>query len=968
MRLFFGRWQILAWLGGLSLAGALAPAAWAQAPAAGTPAQALELANGLFDRELWSEALAKYEQFITASPHSTQLPGALLRAGECLFKLEQFDKAQPYYQRLTTEYPEAEEALHGWYRLGDLAFRKGNLDEAGTDYQKVLDKSPKGPLAAGAAYWLGETLYRQGKVTEAVAAYERCLAASPDANFAAYATYSIGLAKIKLGDLKSGQERLEGFLKKYPQHDLVPEVVYLLGEASFLAKDYEAAAKRYQQVVDEYPKSRFALLARCGLGRRLCVQGKYAEALPLFQEAARGDDPEATQEASLRAGDCLFLLGRYGEAATSYTVAADARGYANAGLARFWQAMSLERKGDKAAARKAFEQFTTDYPDNERAGEALLHLGDLQAEAGALEAAEKSYQAAEKLAGDEEAKAHARYGAAWAAYQRHNSDEGLQAIEAVATDASKTSAGAQAAFQVGRLRVARKEYSRAIQLLSQLVQTHPDDPNLPETLYLLGAAYELSGSNPRALDFYQRTWDQYPQTSFAVEALSRLVVLNARGGDLKAAQALADKLATRSPNTPALSAAQLALADALLQQKDYTGAATRYQAVLDGKPEDLAPQAQYGLGACYAAQSQYAKAAEAFRACLTKYPKAPNASAASYQLAVVLTRQGDDAGAAKQLEDLLAADPQGDLADDALLDLSAAYTALKQNAKALAALDRLARDFAQSPLLPDAQFRRGEVQYDSGDYAAAQAAYEKLLETTPQSPLADEAAYKLGWALLKQDKSKEAIAPFTTAAEKADDPAVQADARYQLAMCLLKQGQFAEAAKVLAVLRQKPPAGLVSSVLMLLGQAYLGQKDYPAASAAFRELLAKFAADPLAPRAQLNLGRALKGEKKYDEAATVLTKTTGATDKQVAMEAQFDLAETRRLQGDLRSAAIEYLKVAILYDNQEWGARAQYAAGLCYEQVQAPAEALKAYKGVLELYKGQTEWVQKAQERLRALE
>jgi tetratricopeptide (TPR) repeat protein len=364
----------------------------------------------------------------------------------------------------------------------------------------------------------------------------------------------------------------------------------------------------------------------------------------------------------------------------------------------------------------------------------------------------------------------------------------------------------------------------------------------------------------------------------------------------------------------------------------------------------------------------FAKAIEAFRAGLAQYPQAPNTGLVRYQLAAALMKSGDLAGAVKELEALLTAAPKGDLADEALLDLGWAYAELKQPDKAMTAFDKLLQQFAQSPFAAEAQFRIGEVRFDQGNYPLAQAAYEKLLATYKGSPLEDEASYKLGWALLKQDKTADAVAPFRVAAEKAGDPAVQADARQQLGACLLKTGQFAEAAKALEPLRAKPAEGQLAATLLLLGQAYLGAEKFEAAGPAFQELLTKAPQDPLAPRAMLGLGRALKGQKKYDEAVTTLTKATGVADKQVAMEAQFELAETRRLQGDMRAAAMEYLKVAILYPDPEWGARSQYAAGLCYEHAQATAEAVKAYKGVLELYKNQTEWVQKAQERLRALE
>jgi tetratricopeptide (TPR) repeat protein len=202
----------------------------------------------------------------------------------------------------------------------------------------------------------------------------------------------------------------------------------------------------------------------------------------------------------------------------------------------------------------------------------------------------------------------------------------------------------------------------------------------------------------------------------------------------------------------------------------------------------------------------------------------------------------------------------------------------------------------------------------------------------------------------------------------ANDPAVTADARYQAAAILTEQGSVEEAVKLLEPIRSTVPAQLAPRVLLLLAQGYLSLKDVAKATPIFTEVVEKYKDDPLALRAMLGLGRCQLAAKKYDEAATSFTKVTGGKDAQAAMEAQFELAETLYQKSDYRAAAMEYLKVAILYADPAWGARAQYAAGLCYEKAQSVADAVKAYKVVVERYKDQQEWAGKAADRLKALQ
>ena len=667
--------------------------------------------------------------------------------------------------------------------------------------------------------------------------------------------------------------------------------------------------------------------------------------------------------------DCLFLLQKYADAATAYGALATAKG-PSAAEALFWQAMSLERKPDKAAAMKAFDKFTTENPTHARAAEALLHLGALQVEAGQLEAAGRCYQAAAARTTDPELKAQATYGAAWAQYQQTTSEAALAAIEKIADDSPQTPLGVQVAYQTGKLRFVRGDYSRAIQLLSVFVQNAPaKSPDLAEVLYLLGAAYDKAGNAAKAEDFYKRVLADQATSSYATEATGGLVALYAHTGKVDAARTALNDLKQKHPGDKALPAAQYALAEALFAAKDYAGAAPWYAEVLASKDPDLAPYAQYSFGACRFGVGDFKQAADAFRAVLANYPKSEAIVAAKYQLAVSLSKLGQSQDAIKLLDELLTAYPKGDLADSYLVELGWAYLDLKQPQQAVTRFQKLLADFPQSKYAPEAAFRLGEIRYDGGDFAGAQAAYEQVINQYPKSDLLDEALYKLGWSLLKQDKPQDALKPFQSAAQHAGDAAVNADARYQAAALLMKQGSLDEAVRLLEPIRDSAPASLAPRVLLLLGQGYLGLKDCAKAAPLFQQLADKYKTDPLAPRALLGLGRCQKADKKYDDAATTFTRVTGSKDTQAAMEAQFELAETRRLQNDFRGAAMEYLKVAILYpEDPEWGARAQYAAGLCYEQAQATSDAVKAYKVVVERFKNQQEWAKKAGDRLKALE
>jgi TolA-binding protein len=940
----------------------------AAALAAETADRELELANGLFERELWAEAYTAYSQYLHDHPADPQVPLALFRAGEALYNQQKYAEALALYQQLTADFPQAEIVPDGWYRQGDCSYRLNQFAAATEAYQKVLQQATAGPLAFRAAYWLGEALYRQSQYTDALVAYEQCLALDPDDNYALYARYSIALCQLKTGEPEQASEGLQALVEAHATHDLAPELIYRLAEALYASKNYAAALTHYERVRAEFPQSPFAQLSWSGTAWAQWSLEKYDEALQAFKQLLATPDEVVAREAAMRVADCLFLLENYPEAAQAYQKVADDPANPAAPAARFWQAISLERQGDKESARQAFSAFIEAHGDHEQAVEAHLHLASLQVEANQWEEAARLYQAAGRLSKDPEVQAQAQYGAAWATYQHTRADDDLTQLEALADQQPTTSLAGQIAYQAGKLRFVRGDYSRAIQLFSTVVQHHPTESYLPETLYLLGAAYEKADKLQPAKDFYQRTLEQAPESEYAAEARARLAVLQAAAGEVEQAQALVAELQQASPGSTAAGTAQYALAEALFARQKYVEASQQYEGVLQSQATDLHPFAAYSLAAAHFAQGDFAAAVTGFKAVLTQYPQAEMAGAAKYQLAMSLNKNNQRAEAIKLFTEISNATPPGELADGALLELGWALLEDKELQTAITTFERLLQDHPTSKYAPEAQFRLGEIRYDQGNYAAAQAAYEKLAADYPQSDLLDEARYKSGWALLKQDKPEAALAPFRYAAEKSNDPLVAADARYQVGLLLIRQGEFAEAVTMLSPLPQTAPPALVPRALVLLGQAYLGAEQPTAAEPLFQQVMDDHPTDPVALRAQLGLGRCFKAAEKYDEAAELFTRVTAAPDPVAAMEAQFELAETRRLQADFRTAAMEYLKVAILYNDPEWGARAQYAAGLCYEQAQDQASAIKAYKVVTERYAEQAEWAQKARERLKALE
>ena len=927
----------------------------------------LELANGFYDQQLWAEALAEYEKFIVANPDFPELAAVLLAAGESAYNLEQFADAVGYYQRITDEFAESPEVQAAWFRLGECRSKLGDYQGAATAFENLLQLEPDTALVYKAAYWLGEARFALNDYTGAVAAYEQCLAHSPDEGYEVFARYSIGYTLITAGEVAQGIVHLEQLLTLFPGHELSPEIHYRLGRAYYSEKDHDAALTHFEVIVANHPDSSFTPLALSGIGWVHWDREEYAAALEHFTAAAGYEESPAAVEAAQRAADCLFVLERFDEAAGAYQSLADNQANPEAGAALYWLAVSLERLGDSAKARETLELFIDRFPDHNYLAEAYLHLAGILIEAGEVEQAARHYRQVIENTTDPRLQEQGRYGAAWAEYQLNRSEEALAEIEKLAFEKPESDMAAHVALETGKLRFNRGEYEAAAKLLTLLIEHHEQIPAIAEVLYLLGVSYEKLENTQEAEAFLRRVMEDHATSEAAIKAAARLVAHFAAQGRLPQAREIMDFIREHNPQAAEAGSAAFALAEALLSDRKFREAAEEYASVLKTAAGTLAPFARYGLAAAKLATSEFPEAARLLREVIAEEPAGETAINARFHLALALSRMGEHNEAVHGFEAFVKDYPDHELVPRALLELGWLHSELKQPQEALAVFERLAAEYPNSRYVDEALFRIGELRYDQGNFPAAQAAYEQVLADYPESEILGEAAYKLGWALIKQNKRDEAIEPLLLAAEKAADPAVAADARFHAATWLLKKQQYADVAALLQPALEGELNEQNAPLAVLTGQAGLGLSDWDGAEQMFQRVIDTVPATAAALQAQIGLGRVHKGRGDTAQALETFKSLTASSDRRIALEAQFELADTHRQAGDLRTAALEYLKVAILYDDADWAVRSQYAAGLCFEQMGATEDAARAYKVITERYKEHTEWVEKAETRLQQL-
>ena len=128
-------------------------------------------------------------------------------------------------------------------------------------------------------------------------------------------------ALVRTGAMAEARGRLQAFVDTSPPEDpALPRALLLLGRSFETAGDQPQATDLYARVTRDHPAWQGA--ATLGQARVLMIDGKWAEAQPLFERALSASDAQVATEAAYRLGEGYRAAGRHQQAVDAYMTAA----------------------------------------------------------------------------------------------------------------------------------------------------------------------------------------------------------------------------------------------------------------------------------------------------------------------------------------------------------------------------------------------------------------------------------------------------------------------------------------------------------------------------------------------------------------------------------------------------------------------------------------------------------------------
>jgi tetratricopeptide (TPR) repeat protein len=524
----------------------------------------VRLAQTNLEMREFTQALADLAPLLTTPADASTRSVVVLLQGEAAYRAGDYRTATAAFERALAEFADRPEAREAQLGLAWTDLREGRTEPAGRRFAEVARLSPEDEGAVDALVLGSEMALTSGDLGTARELLDRVLARYPTAPRSEFARLNRAILMLRTGQAAAAVPSLRDWVSRAPFPPLLGRARAALAVA-LLAAGQRDDARKELAVVQREGDAAFASLGRGTLG---LIDGKLADATRDFTEARTDGTPVIAAAAEYGLGVVAFHRGdtaAFRTAALAVVTQAP-RGPLTPPLLYALAGLAADAK-DWTAALATAKRLVTEFPEDERADDALQRVG---AAAAAERAWPVSYEA-------------------YALLRQHYPRSPF--IE-----------DSRLAFAEAQVETGRAAEGRTV--LEQLVTLPPSDPRVAPARVVLGRARELTGDRAGALEAYTAAAATVPPSGWSAQTLvgyARLLTQAQRYDDARAL--LQPFLKTASTSVAPEGA--LALGQTLEAQGDDAAAVEYFLTAAYLAPDSTAGrQALLAAGRAFATQKQ----------------------------------------------------------------------------------------------------------------------------------------------------------------------------------------------------------------------------------------------------------------------------------------------------------------------------------------------------------------------------
>ena len=525
-----------------------------------------------------AEAIRTLKAIVQSYPNSPFIYDAQLLLGEMLAGEGKFDEAIGHYQKLAQDAPESQKPAIQ-YGLGMAYLQAGKLAEAEGTFEAVTQQYGGTQYAAPAALERAVVQVKAGRREEARKTLAGVAQTYP--GLGQSAAYWQARCDLRVGHFEvaaRGLQRLVG--AGIPE---APEVEFDLAYCELRLGHDDVALQRLEAFRQKYANSPHAAEAVYYEASALYRTGDFRKAVEFAVGAEKAADPHVAREASLLHGEALLMLGEYAKADALLAPLEKTPASEGERLRIEWRrGQAAYFSGDYKSAEERLLDVTRGGVSNDDAalGDAGFLLGDTQlqrgedaqavntlkawlagpgASSGRRDEAQYKLAMAQQRSNDVAAARETLHGllhdgdakSAWVqrawyetgqlAWQSHDADAAVRALNKVLAGNPEESIAAPALYLLARVEMSQHKNGEAGEHLEQLLRSYPHDALAEEARFVRAMATKDSQQFAPAAEQFAAYVQDYPHGKYVTEARhQRAVCLTAMGKPAEAIAVLSD--------------------------------------------------------------------------------------------------------------------------------------------------------------------------------------------------------------------------------------------------------------------------------------------------------------------------------------------------------------------------------------------------------------------------------------------
>ncbi|MEZ6125147.1 MAG: tetratricopeptide repeat protein [Planctomycetaceae bacterium] len=914
------------------------------------------VAAGFQNKELFDAAIDEWQLFLKKYPTDPRVDRAQHYLGTCCLQTQRFPEAIAAFTAVITKSPNSEYLERSMMNLGLALYsqagklqQKPEFAKAEQAFAAYLKKYPQGEDVGRAQFFRAESLYQLQQMEAAAAEYQAFLKAQPESDYRPDAMYALGTIQQSLKQDAAATATFAEFSSKYPNSKLVTEVRMRQANLLYDGGKYAQAMPLYEQVAAnrQFEKADVAMLrqARC-----LYEQGQRVEAARMYWNIPREFKNTTHYDAAILAGALCYIEDEKYDLARSGLEQVAARNVPQAAEATEWLARSWLKTGNPAKAAEIADagrrRFTGDQarPEIDFVRiDALREIPAQKAKAAQEYAAFAAAHPQHKLA------AESLYLAALTALEVEQFDAARKYGEQFLKQFPSAEQKADVLFVLAESYLVSQQYREAAARYREFLNVGTEHANRPLANVRLATALHLAGEHNEVPGLLATAMDKISDKALRSEALTVMGRSELARGNHAAAVDNLRKAIAENPDQKH-DGTLLTLSDALRKQGRAADADAELKQLIQRYPDSaLAAEGRYRLGNTDYDAERYQDAMAQYREVVSKWPQSEFAPHARLALAWCSFHLGEFADAVRTINDLQKQDAKRMPPRSFYVRAMADYE-LSEFDAAIRDADQYLQTKPEKTDRLDALFVKGLAQAGQKKLNEAAATYRSILADSKDYAGGDKAAFELGWTLLDLDQHEQAVAAFGQLARDFPDSPLAGDSLFQVGEAYYQAERFDDAAKAYQTSADKLKDGEVAEKsLHKLGWSQLKADHVPAAAQAFSAQLTRFPNGSLATDARFMLGECHFRTSEWAKAATAYEQMIATGDSDYRALAMFRCGKCASEQEQWADCLQWYRRVLTDYPNFEMRPEAIYGVGWALQNQGQFQQAMEQYTQVTEI-------------------